>query len=243
MNKVFNINLGGYPFTIDDTAYEVFSNYLKKIHQHFRSSEGYEEITADIEARMAELFTDLMGDRPIVTVQHVNDAIGIMGRPEEFGAEPLDEEDLEDEPMDGKSGNYRTGRRLFRDADNSVVSGVCSGIASYFGIEDPIWIRLGFVIFTMLGGSGILMYLILLFVMPEAQTASDRLAMKGKTINASNIGKIIEEEMEGFTQKMEDFGDKVNEWGDKVNEKYGGSKKKPQRKQVVLEEPLRAGSL
>ena len=53
MNKVFNINLGGYPFTIDEDAFEALNNYLQTIHRHFRHSEGYEEITGDIESRMA----------------------------------------------------------------------------------------------------------------------------------------------------------------------------------------------
>jgi len=48
MNKVFNINLGGYAFTIDDNAYQHLSSYLKTIHSHFQHSEGYEEITSDI---------------------------------------------------------------------------------------------------------------------------------------------------------------------------------------------------
>jgi len=239
MNKVFNINLGGYPFTIDDRAYEILSTYLKKIHQHFKSSEGYEEITGDIEARMAELFGDLMAGRQIVTEKDVNDAIGIMGKPEDFGAEAMEDED---EEMDAgtqarqEGANYKTGKRLFRDPEEKVVNGVCSGIAAYFGIADPIWVRLAFVGFTLLGGSGLLVYIVLMMVMPEAKTASDRLAMKGEPVNASNIGKIIEEEMTTFTQKVEEFGDKVNEWGDSVNEKYAGSKKKLHRERVVLEE-------
>ena len=58
MNKVFNINLGGYPFTIDEDAFEHLNRYLRTIDQHFRDSEGHEEIINDIEARMAELFQD-----------------------------------------------------------------------------------------------------------------------------------------------------------------------------------------
>ncbi|MFQ5446801.1 MAG: hypothetical protein ACE5FF_07700, partial [Saprospiraceae bacterium] len=79
MNKVFNINLGGIPFTIDSDAYEHLNNYLETIHNHFRQSEGYEEITTDIEARMAELFQERLENRPIVTLQDVKHVIVIMG--------------------------------------------------------------------------------------------------------------------------------------------------------------------
>ena len=85
MNKIFNINLGGYPFTIDEDAYDHLNAYLKTIHRHFNQSEGYEEITHDIEARLAELFLEQLNNRPIVAFQNVEDAIAIMGRPEEFG--------------------------------------------------------------------------------------------------------------------------------------------------------------
>ena len=58
MNKVQHINLGGFPFTIDEDAYDHLRHYLETIHRHFEGSEGYEEITNDIEARMAELFQE-----------------------------------------------------------------------------------------------------------------------------------------------------------------------------------------
>lgn len=90
MKKVININLGGLPFTIDEDAYEHLSDYLETIHNHFRDSEGYEEITADIEARMAELFQEKLGNRPIITLADVKQVIAIMGTPEDFGAEPVD---------------------------------------------------------------------------------------------------------------------------------------------------------
>jgi hypothetical protein len=92
MNKVQQINLGGLPFTIDEDAYEHLKRYLNAIHRHFEASEGYEEITNDIEARMAELFQEHLGERSIVTLKEVNDAIVIMGTPEDFGADPVDEE-------------------------------------------------------------------------------------------------------------------------------------------------------
>ena len=79
MNKISNINLGGFPFTIDEDAYQALDKYLKTIHKHFRKSEGYEEITTDIETRMAELFQEKLEGRPIVTSPDVKNVIAIMG--------------------------------------------------------------------------------------------------------------------------------------------------------------------
>ncbi|MBR9919759.1 MAG: PspC domain-containing protein [Bacteroidetes bacterium] len=224
MNKVFNINLGGYPFTIDEDAYEHLSNYLKTIHNHFRQSEGYEEITSDIETRLAEIFREDLGNHPIVSLRSVEDAIAIMGTPEDFGAEPLDSEEAAEQGEEPRASSsaardkedkerYRTGRRLFRNTDDEQIGGVCSGIAAYFGIEDPLWVRLAFVVLTITGGFGIPLYLILWAILPSPETASDRLAMKGQPINVSNIGKIIEEEMENFSSKMANLGDEISDWG------------------------------
>lgn len=208
MNKVQHINLGGFPFTIDEDAYEHLRNYLETIHRHFRGSEGYEEITNDIEARMAELFQESLGERgSIITVKEVKDAIVIMGTPEDFGAEPIGEEE---QLRTGKGRGYRPGKRLFRNPEDEVLGGVCSGIAAYFGIADPLWIRLLFIVITISGGFGIPAYLILWAIVPKAETASDRLAMRGEPINASNIGKIIEEEFQHISDKVSELGSELS---------------------------------
>lgn len=61
----------------------------------------------------------------------------------------------------------KTDARLARSKDNRMVAGVCAGIAEYFQV-DPTLIRLALVAFTLLGGSGIFLYAILWFIMPEA---------------------------------------------------------------------------
>lgn len=219
MNKVLNINLGGYPFTIDDDAYAQLDNYLKAIHRHFRSSEGYEEITTDIESRMAELFQEKLENHPIITQIDVKNVVAIMGTPEDFGADPFEAE--APRSSSGKSGegfNIKTGKRLFRDPEREAIGGVCAGIAAYFGIEDPLWVRLAFIVFAFTGGFSLLLYVILWAVLPKAETASDRLAMRGEAANVSNISKIIEEELEHVSQK-------VTELGDELKAEFGSKKK------------------
>ncbi len=211
MTKVFNINLGGLPFTIDEDAYETLSSYLKTIHNHFRSSEGYEEITTDIEARMAELFQEKLGSRQIVSLKDVQGVIAIMGTPEDFGAEPMEDAATTDEPKSafGKKFKIKTGKRLFRNPDEEVVGGVCSGIAAYFGIADPLWVRLAFLLFTFTGGFAVPLYFILWAILPKAESASDKLSMRGEPINASNIGKIIEEEFDHVSKKVVELSDEI----------------------------------
>jgi phage shock protein PspC (stress-responsive transcriptional regulator) len=234
MNKVFNINLGGYAFTIDEDAYAHLSDYLDAIHRHFKKSEGYEDITTDIEDRMAELFEELREGRPIITLKTVKTAINIMGTPEEFGAEAFEASTSPEEgsaPKAGKDYGIKPGKRLFRNPDDEVVGGVCSGIAAYMGIADPLWVRLAFILLTITGGFGIPLYLILWTILPNAVTSADRLAMKGEPINVSNIAKTVEEEMDSLSEKLADLSDEFT------------SKKKAMVGPSALGQPLRRGFL
>lgn len=58
-------------------------------------------------------------------------------------------------------------KRLIRSRANRSIAGVCSGIAEYYG-WDPTVVRVAWIVLTLLGGSGILLYLILWLVMPDA---------------------------------------------------------------------------
>ena len=217
MNKISNINLGGFPFTMDEAAYQHLDKYLKTIHRHFRKSEGYEEITTDIETRMAELFQEKLEGRPIVTLSDVNNVIAVMGTPEDFGAaDPFAEE-----APKSSSGKYKfkTGKKLFRDPEREAIAGVCSGVASYFGISDPLWVRIAFILFAFTGLFSVVVYLILWAVVPKAATSSERLAMRGEPANVENISKIIEEELEHVSKRVTELGEELKAGLD--------SKKKP----------------
>jgi phage shock protein PspC (stress-responsive transcriptional regulator) len=58
-------------------------------------------------------------------------------------------------------------KRLYRSRSDRKIAGVCGGIAEHFG-WDPTLVRLGWVVLTLMGGSGVLIYLILWLVMPES---------------------------------------------------------------------------
>ena len=58
-------------------------------------------------------------------------------------------------------------KRLYRSRSDRKLAGVCAGIADYFG-WDPTLVRVGWIVLTLMGGSGILLYLILWLVMPKA---------------------------------------------------------------------------
>ncbi|MEZ4909237.1 MAG: PspC domain-containing protein [Saprospiraceae bacterium] len=214
MNKTFNINLGGFPFSIDEDAYSYISDYLSSIRRHFSTSEGCDEILYDIEVRMAELFQDALRGRTIIGMKEVDDVIAILGKPEDFGAEPL--ENTFTSYQGGSQTKYNdhigVGKRLFRDPDDKKIAGVCSGISAYFGIADPIWIRLAFILLVVMGGVGVIPYILLWFLVPEASSSSDKLAMKGEPTTIQNIANLVEKE-------ITELGEQINQWSQDIGNK------------------------
>lgn len=209
MNKITTVNLGGYPFTIDEDAYNAINKYLGAIAAHFADSEGCDEILDDIEVRISELLNDYLSGKSIVTMKEYHAVVKVMGRPEDFGAEPIDDAQQETPSASqskSKSKNryshIKTGKRLFRDPDEKVIGGVCSGVAAYFGIADPLWVRLGFIGLVFIGGISVLLYPILWAIVPTAETAGDKLQMRGEPATVSNIAKTVEEELTELSNKI-----------------------------------------
>ena len=57
-------------------------------------------------------------------------------------------------------------KRLYKSNKNKVLCGVCGGIAEYFNV-DPTLVRLGWIVFCALGGSGLLAYIIAAVIIPN----------------------------------------------------------------------------
>ncbi|MGN0422981.1 MAG: PspC domain-containing protein [Lachnospiraceae bacterium] len=57
-------------------------------------------------------------------------------------------------------------KRLYKSNEDKIIDGVCAGIAEYFGI-DPTLIRLGWVLFCAMGGSGFIAYIIAAIIIPR----------------------------------------------------------------------------
>ena len=63
-------------------------------------------------------------------------------------------------------------KRLVRTRDDSVLAGVCGGFSRYFNLDSAL-VRLLWVFFTIFGGSGVLAYLVAVFIIPDESTAKD----------------------------------------------------------------------
>ena len=197
MKRAISINLGGIVFNIDDDAYRELQAYLTQIESCFSDREESKEIMNDIEVRIAELFNEKITDyKKVITSKDVNEIIEVMGRPEQFG-ETEKESTYEQRERFGPSGY----RRMYRDPDNRILGGVCSGMSAYWRI-DPIILRILFVIAFLGFGTGLIIYIILWVVIPEAKTKAQKLEMMGEKVNVSNIGNAFKEEFNNVKKNM-----------------------------------------
>ncbi|WP_417856293.1 PspC domain-containing protein [Xanthomarina gelatinilytica] len=202
MNKTVNINLAGIFFHIDEDAYLKLQRYLEAIKRSFTDSQGRSEIIADIEARIAELFSErVKHEKQVITNKEVDEVIAIMGQPEDY---LVDDEIFEDEPKTYTSRPSGRSKKLFRDTDNSYIGGVASGLGHYLGI-DALWVRLLWILLA-LGSFGTFLFIYILFwiLVPEAVTTADKLTMTGEPVNISNIEKKIKDGLENVTQTVSD---------------------------------------
>ncbi len=198
MKKTIRIHISGYIFNIDEDAYQILKKWLDSISQKYKAEEDGDEIFNDIEMRVAELFDEKVGNEGVVTQKEVDDIITIMGKPEDF--EPEEEPQKNEESTFSKK-KTRKQKRLYRDEDNQVIAGVCSGLGNYFGV-DPVIFRLIFAAAVIIGGFGTIIYIILWIAIPKAVTVSQKLEMQGEPVTVSNIEKAIKEEIENVKDRI-----------------------------------------
>jgi phage shock protein PspC (stress-responsive transcriptional regulator) len=200
MKKTFTINISGRVFHIDEDAHEKLSHYLNQLNRYFGNDPDAKEIVQDIESRISELFSEkIKGGGEVITLEHVEEVITVMGMPEAISdSQPADEDKKE-------RVTYVRSRKLYRDPDDKVLGGVCSGLGAYFNL-DPVMVRIIFILLVILGaGSFLLVYIILWIVVPKARNTAERLEMKGEEVNITNISKSIKEEFQDVKQNYHSF--------------------------------------
>ncbi|NSW94861.1 MAG: PspC domain-containing protein [Bacteroidales bacterium] len=169
MDKTIKINLGGVLFQIDEEAYKMLRQYLNEIDSRLRNMPGGSEAIEDIESRIAEIFQSQKGNAGVVTKENVESVISIIGKPETF-----DYENSGDTARQPES----SPKILYRNPDDSIISGVCGGLAVYMNIQS-VWIRVLFILATFLYGIGFFVYIALWIALPLANTDVRRKEMYG----------------------------------------------------------------
>lgn len=214
MKKNITINLCGRLFQIDEDAYEMLQHYTESLRSSFGKQEGGDEIVDDIEARIAELFDELKTrGTEAITIDHVKDIITRIGRPEELTGEENEKSSTNNEDNDQEQSarsaaqniynNIRertAGKKLFRNPKDKMLAGVLSGFAAYTNTSPMVWRLLAILLFFA-HGFGLLAYIILAIVMPEAKTPEQLLQMEGKNVTPQNLADAVIDKNEPIEQQ------------------------------------------
>ena len=95
------------------------------------------------------------------------------------------------------SNHDKTKRRFYRNVDDKIIGGVCSGLAAYFN-TDVSFVRIIFILFAIAGGAAFPIYIILWISLPAPHTSAQKLEMHGEDIK---IEKTVRKEFEPENQK------------------------------------------
>ena len=186
MKKTINAGIGGRSFTIDEDAYNRLDAYLRSFKSRLKDV-PVTEVMDDLEARIAELFTEKVGSGArVVDIALVEDVVNQLGMPD-------------GSPVPGEAGTGTSGaagaksaaavpHKLFRDPSGARVAGVCSGLAHYFDLDVSL-IRILMLVAIFAATAGFWIYIVLWIVVPKAMTPAQQCEMRGIVPSAENMAK------------------------------------------------------
>lgn len=218
MKKTFTVNLNNVVFHIDNDAYEALQQYLNEVESRLSESEK-REVMADIEARVAELFTEKLDKgKNVINLEDVEAVIAILGKPNQFATD--DEEPQVNAGTASSKTTERSSRKFYRDPDNAVLGGVAAGLAAYLGWDLAI-IRIILVVLVIISYTTLIpIYIIVWIVAPAARTVAQKLEMQGEPVTADRIKEEINN-MKTYVNS-EQFEQKTSSVGNRLGEVFSG---------------------
>ncbi len=237
MNKVITLNLHGNAYQLEESGYEALRVYLENAARRLEGNPDKDEIIADIEQAIADKFRALLGvHKTVVVTREVEQVIAEMG-PVQDPSAPDEGETSADaaagaardaggpkDPEGTAASGPGHARRLYKISDGAMLGGVCNGLAAYSHIDVTV-VRVLFAILTVFTyGAGIALYILLLFLVPPAETPAEKAAAYGAPSTAQEF---IRRAKEGYYEGMKSFGDKraYREWRRKFKRDMRGWKK------------------
>jgi len=184
MNKVVTVNLNGNAYSLEEPAYDALRAYLDGADSRLQGNPDRAEIMSDLEQAIADKCRRHLGPhKSVVGSAEMERILAEMGPVEADtgGGAAAREEDRGPKPRPDAP------RRLYQIREGAMISGVCNGLAAYLNLDATI-VRIAFVVLTLLtGGIWILAYIIMMFVVPYADTSEERAAAHGQPFNAQEL--------------------------------------------------------
>ena len=183
MKEITRIHLAKIPYEIEISAKKRLEKYLKDLKIY----SGDEGIFEDVEIRITEILAELgVKENGVITEKEISKIETQIGSPEVF-------QDLNFDSENEEIRVPKISKKLFRDEQNGMISGVAAGLAQYLNI-DTVWVRLALILaFFASFGVVVPVYILSIFIIPAAKNANDILRLRGEVITASTIREVNEE--------------------------------------------------
>lgn len=180
MERVVTINLNGNAWQLDEAAYDALRAYLSAAEAGLKDNPDRAEILSDLEQAIADKCGVVLGPRKsVVSASEMQSILKEMG-PVTDGQNMAEETTAAKPEGDAE-------RRLYRLRQGAWFAGVCSGIGAFFKV-DPTIVRVLFVLAALITqGAAVLVYLVMMFVVPSAETSEEWAAAHGLPFNAQEI--------------------------------------------------------
>lgn len=181
MERVVTINLNGNAWQLEEGAYDALRTYLGAAESGLKDNPDRAEILSDLKQAIADKCAAVLGPRKtVVSTSEMQTILKEMG-PVTDAQTTMDDGAPEAKPAGEAE------RRLYRLRQGAWFAGVCSGLGAFFKI-DPTIVRVLFVLATLLTqGAAVLVYLVMMFVVPSAETSEEWAAAHGLPFNAQEI--------------------------------------------------------
>jgi phage shock protein PspC (stress-responsive transcriptional regulator) len=188
MNTVIIINLNGNAFHLDEPGYQSLRAYLEQAQAQLKDNPDKNEIMADLEQAIADKCAHfLRPHKNVLSAAEIADVLTQMGPVQTDSTEPAGATASEQPHTEAKSGSGPAPKRLYQIREGAMLSGVCSGMAAYLNIDVTI-VRILFVLLTLLtSGIWILVYVVMMLVVPFANTGEEHAAAAGAPFNAQEV--------------------------------------------------------
>ena len=214
MQKVITINLNGNAYQLDESGFEALRAYLARAEHELKENPDRTEIVADLEQAIADKCQKYLGPhKTVVTGGEIDQIVAEMGPVDGVAGEGG--ETAADSTAKGKNASDAQGttKRLYRITDGAMIAGVCNGLATFLQV-DVTFVRIAFVIAAFLTkGIGILAYVVMMFVVPEAKTPVQRAAAEGAPFNAKDVvDRVKKQYAEGSKQWRRQLRQQRREW-------------------------------
>jgi phage shock protein PspC (stress-responsive transcriptional regulator) len=188
MQKVVSISLNGIAYQLEEPGYDQLREYLERAEARLKDSPDRVEVMNDLEQAIGEKCArSLSAHKTVVSEAEVAKILEEMGPVE--SAEEKTAGATSEDSTGSKSDyiGYSPRKRLFNIREGAMWAGVCNGIAAYLNV-DVTWVRIAFVLFTIFTWGGlIVVYFVLAFIVPTANTAEDRAAAFGMPFNTEEL--------------------------------------------------------